>query len=261
MTSNYTAKPGPPCWYELGTSDIDGAAAFYSAVLGWTVQKAGGDGFDYGLAHDADGNGVAGLMSLSDQEGTPPPNWVFYLEVADADDAARAVTSAGGSVLKVPADIPGVGRFAVVADPQGAAFAIMAPRPPEEPPSTRAFAPERAGHGSWHELTTTEPDTALGFYEKAFGWSADERLDMGEHGHYQLFRIEGDRAGGIMGLMENPQPVWLSYFTVDSVDAAIERARAAGGQLAAGPNEAPGGIFTAVLVDPQGAAVGISGGK
>ena len=259
MASTYTARPGPPCWYELGTDDLEAASEFYAAVLGWQTANEGGS--DYVVGLDADGNGVAGMMRLADQEGEPPPNWVFYLEVADADASARAVAEAGGAVLMEPRDIPDTGRFAVVADPQGAVFSIMAPRPPEEPPNSRAFEPERIGHGSWHELTTTDPEAAMAFYASVFGWNTGEKLEMGESGGYQIVEIDGQAAGGIMQLGGREGPAWLSYFTVPSVDDALGRARSAGGRIVTGPNEAPGGILTAVITDPQGAGFGISGGR
>ena len=73
MASTYTARPGPPCWYELGADDLEAASEFYAAVLGWQTANEGGS--DYVVGLDADGNGVAGMMRLADQEGEPPPNY------------------------------------------------------------------------------------------------------------------------------------------------------------------------------------------
>ena len=252
-------NPGQPCWYELGTSDLAGAADFYGNVLGWTVTKAPMEGFDYWLANDGDGNGVVGMMSNAAQEGAPP-NWIFYLEVDSADDSAKAITEAGGAIVMPPADIPGTGRYAIATDPQGAYFGILEPLPMEgSEPSVRAFDQARVGHGNWHELSTTDPEAALGFYERVFGWTRGEVMPMGESGDYLIFGAGGGDFGGVMGLLGKPHPAWLCYFGADGVDGGVERVKASGGQVQFGPNEVPGGAWTVVATDPQGAFFGFVG--
>lgn len=260
-TTAGTARAGLPCWYELGTTDLDGAARFYETVLDWQVQESGVEGFDYRIASSGGGNGVAGLMALGEQEGNPPPNWIFYLEVEDCDAAGQAVTAGGGTLLKEPADIPGTGRFAVCADPQGAVFGILHPLPMENPPTTRAFEPERAGHGCWHELTASDPSAAMDFYAKVLGWNAGESMDMGDDGPYQLADIAGQRAVGIMNLLGMPAPAWLPYFNVVDIDATAARVTGEGGTVHHGPTEVPGGGYVIIATDPQGARFGASGPK
>ena len=120
---------GTPCWYELATSqgNLGAAEDFYGKVLGWTVQDAGMEGFDYHLAR-SDGENVAGLMVMPPDAGAMPPAWMIYFAVDDADKAAADIAAAGGTVHREPADIPGTGRFAVAADPQGAWFAVVGPK-------------------------------------------------------------------------------------------------------------------------------------
>lgn len=199
--------PSLPCWYELEVPDLDQAASFYASALGWQVAGAGMPGFDYRIASTSEGNGVAGMMSTADQQGGPPPNWVFYLEVAECDQIAERVTDLGGQVLKAPADIPGTGRFAVLADPQSAAFGILQPLPMETPPNTRAFELDRQGHGNWQELATTDPEAALAFYAELFGWTQGEGMEMGTGGTYQFIHAGEPMIGGVMGLMGSPHPV------------------------------------------------------
>ncbi len=254
---SYTATTsGFPCWYELGTSDLDGAAAFYEAVLGWKVVSAGMPELDYRLGNAPDGFGVAGLM---DAEGAPSA-WRFYLEVADCDAAAATVSATGGTIVMPPADIPGTGRFAVALDPQGAVFALLAPAPMGgEAPSVGAYAPELVGHGAWQELSTPDPEAAFGFYATLVGWTKGTTLDMGTDGVYQLVQAQGNDVGGLMVPGSGQGPAWLCYFTVDSTAAAVERIKAAGGSVLHGPAEVPGGAFIAIAVDPQGAAFGVTG--
>ena len=252
---------GTPCWYELCTAKgaLGAADDFYGKVLGWTVEDAGMEGFTYHLAR-SDGDLVAGLMEMPDDAGAMPPLWMIYFAVDDADQAAADIRAAGGAVHREPADIPGTGRFAVVGDPQGAGFGILAPAPMEEgPPAGSAFDQGKAGHGNWHELMTTDPDAGFRFYAGLFGWEKSQAMDMGEMGTYQLFSHDGTDIGGMMGLGNAPVPCWLPYFGIPGITEAIARIEAGGGRIAHGPMEVPGGAFIAVAQDPQGAWFAVVG--
>jgi len=261
MTETMTEMQGTPCWYELGTSDLEGAQRFYGALLGWSVKDAGMPGFDYRLASHG-GDLVAGMMALADQTGAPPPNWTIYFAVDDCDGTAAAVTAAGGKVYVEPADIPGTGRFAVLADPQGAVFGVLQPLPMEEgSEGGNAFDQKKESHGNWNELMTSDPEAGFGFYSGLFGWTKSTAVDMGDLGTYQVFAHQGADIGGMMGLGNSPVPCWLAYFGVNGVDAAIGRIGDNGGKLVHGPHEVPGGAFIAVAQDPQGAYFAVVGPK
>jgi len=252
-----TAPTGTPCWYELTTSDPDGAQEFYAAVLGWTIAPAANPGMDYRLASAA-GDMVAGLW----RPDTPmPPFWMVYFTVNDCDAAAAAITAAGGRVHKEPADIPGTGRFAVVTDPQGAVFGLLQTLDAKG----NAFDQKQAGHGNWHELMTANPTAAMGFYAKLFGWQPGTIMDMGAMGSYALFRHADADVGGMMRLapgMPGPGvPFWLPYFGVAGIDAAVARVVNAGGKIVNGPHEVPGGAFIAVATDVHGAMFAMVGPK
>ncbi len=254
---------GTPCWYELATAKgaLGGAEEFYGTVLGWTASDAGMEGFTYHLA-SSDGDMVAGLMEMPDDAGGMPPFWMIYFAVEDADKAAAAIEAAGGKIHRAPADIPGTGRFAVVGDPQGAGFGILQPVQMENgPPAGGAFDQKKAGHGNWNELMTTDPAAGFAFYHDLFGWEKSQTVDMGEMGTYQVFSHGEADIGGMMGLGMAPMPCWLPYFGINGVSAAIERIEAAGGKLAHGPAEVPGGAFIAVAQDPQGAWFAVVGPK
>jgi predicted enzyme related to lactoylglutathione lyase len=254
---------GTPCWYELATSagNLGAAETFYGAVLGWTAKDAGMEGVEYHLA-SVDGEMVAGLMVMPEDAGEMPPFWMIYFAVDDADKAAADIAAAGGRVHRAPADIPGTGRFAVVGDPQGAGFGILQPEPmPGQEGAGRAFDQQKAGHGNWNELMSSDPEAAFGFYSGLFGWQKSQAVDMGPMGTYQVFSHDGSDIGGMMGLGNSPVPAWLPYFGANGVLAAIERITAAGGKLAHGPMEVPGGAFIAVAQDPQGAWFAVVGPK
>lgn len=253
---------GKPCWYELSTSagNLGAAEDFYGKVLGWTCADAGMEGFDYHLA-TSDGDMVAGLMVTPGDAGEVPPHWLVYFGVDDADKATADTGAAGGRTYMAPADIPGTGRFAVLADPQGAAFGVLAPIPMEDGGVGNAFDQQKAGHGNWNELMTTDPVAGFGFYSGLFGWGRGQAIDMGGMGTYQVFTHDGTDIGGMMALGASPVPAWLAYFGTNGVSAAIERIRAAGGTVAHGPTEVPGGAFIAVAQDPQGAWFAVVGPK
>lgn len=245
---------GHPLWFDLATAKGELAAAgrFYATVMGWQIADSGMEGDPYHLAA-TDGDMVAGLMEIPDTMAGTPPCWTLYLGVDDADRAAAAIRAAGGSIRSEPADIPGTGRFAICADPQGAAFGILAPLAADDDRATQAFDQNKAGHGNWTELMSSDPKAGLDFYTGLFGWQPSDAMDMGDMGTYQLFRHDGANIGGMMGLGQAPRPFWQVYFGVNGVNDAIRRVKDAGGTIQHGPHEVPGGAHIAIATDPQGA--------
>lgn len=255
---------GTPCWYELATHPeaMEAAAGFYEGVFGWSVTDAGMEGFDYRLARSG-GETVAGLMPMPGDAVGMPPFWMIYFAVDDADATAAAITDAGGQIHHAPADIPGTGRFANAADPQGAAFGILAPAPMEPgcEGSGNAFDQKQAGHGNWNELRSTAPEAGFAFYSGLFGWQKSTAVDMDSDHVYQLFSHGGTDIGGMTGLGDAPLSCWMPYFGVNGVEAAIGRIEAGGGEKIHGPTEVPGGAFIAIARDPQGAHFAVVGPK
>lgn len=155
----------------------------------------------------------------------------------------------GGKVCHAPTDIPDIGRFAMVADPQGAAFYLFKPsRSGERIP---AKGPGQIG---WHELHTSDWPKAFEFYNTMFGWLKGEGVDMGPLGTYQLFTINGAAVGGMINSpAATVHPFWLYYFTVDDIDAAAARIGESGGKVMQEPHQVPGGDWILQATDPQGA--------
>ena len=202
----------------------------------------------------ADALPAAGLMALTKQacDAGARSGWVGYVGVDDVDACAARVTRAGGAVHAAPTDIPTVGRFAVVADPQGAVICLF--KPTEAMPQPPAGTPPRIGSVGWHELLATDGDKAFAFYADLFGWSKAEAMDMGAMGTYQLFTVGGSPIGGMMTKPAAvPAPFWAYYFQVDAIGAALRRLEAAGGTIINGPMEVPGGSWIVQELDPQGA--------
>lgn len=249
---------GRPCWFELMTPALAPARDFYSTVFDWQVSDAGMPDFTYLLAQAGDAM-VAGMMDRTDPQ--MPGAWMVYLAVDDVDATAAAIARDGGAVHEAPDDIPGTGRFAIVADPQGAVFGLLTMLPMDPPPESGAFDRDRAGHGRWIDLRTPDPAAALAFYGRHFGWRKDGAMPMGEAGDYLLFARDGGPIGGIMPLMGAPAPAWQPYFGVVDVAATIARVKAGGGSLRHGPNEVPGPALVVQATDPQGIAFAFVGPK
>src|SRR5688500_16253497 len=114
--------PGTFSWIELGTSDPAGAKKFYQSIFGWTAMDVPmGPEFVYTILQ-LEGQDVGALYKLMPDQVSMgvPPNWLSYVEVQSADDAAGKAKQLGGSVVVEPMDVPQSGRFAVIQDPQGA---------------------------------------------------------------------------------------------------------------------------------------------
>lgn len=250
-------KQGDFVWYELCTTDPVAAADFYSKVVGWTTRPSGLPGMDYTLACLGD-HQVAGIMTLPPAEMPPRPVWLGYIAVDDVDAKATEIKAAGGGLHRAPQDIPAIGRFAVVSDPQGAVFMLF--KGAGEPPP--ALAMMQTGSVGWHELHTSDRETGWTFYERMFGWTKDTTHDMGPMGQYQMFRASAAPIGGIMTDSQSaPHPYWLYYFVVDDIDTGLERVKANGGALLFGPQEVPGGAWIVNAQDPQGGAFALVGMK
>ena len=239
-------------WYELMTPDAPAAIAFYAEAIGWNTQDSGLPGPSYTLVKVGDAQ-VGGIMSMPAelQAIGAPPAWSAYIAVDDVDAMAARVLAAGGKVLRPADDIPEIGRFAVVADPQNASFVLFKPLRDDPPPLPPAEAPGTVG---WHELRAMDGASVFQFYATLFGWTQGEGMDMGPLGTYQLFEIDGVPSGAVMTKEPDaPTPGWRYYLRVDAIDAAIERVRKLGGTLLMGPEEVPGGLWVAHARDPQGA--------
>ena len=246
-------------WYELMTTDTRAAKDFYGSVVGWGSEVASMPGMDY-IIFTADTGQVGGLMTLPAEAKKmgAPPSWMGYVAVDDVDAATVRVKELGGSVHMPPTDIPNVGRFAVVADPQKAAFVVFKSSNPQ--PGKRVDFGTPGGVG-WHELFAIDWEKAFAFYGALFGWTKDQAMDMGEGvGMYQLFAHDGRQIGGMFNKpAEVPATFWVYYFVIGDIDAGVDRVTKGGGKILNGPMEVPGGMFIVQGLDPQGAMFALLG--
>src|SRR6185312_12444539 len=154
-------------WHELMTTDTDAAAAFYSKVVPWKTQDSGMPSYTLWMAGKTQVGGLTGLPADGTDSGTPP-HWIVYVATPDVDATVAEAQRLGGKVLKGATDIPNMGRYAVLTDPQGATFAVYSP--PGSAPEGADSAGGGPGEFTWHELATTDQGAALDFYVELFGW-------------------------------------------------------------------------------------------
>jgi uncharacterized protein len=233
-------------WQDLMTNDVDGAIKFYTQVTGWKTMPWAENQQPYTMWAVGE-TPIGGVMANNPEAAGMPPMWLAYISTPDTDATVKRAVESGAKVHVEPRDIPTVGRFAVLQDPQGAAFAAFTPLKEQDmkAPAVSGFA--------WRELGTTDGGAAFDFYSKLFGWQKSDAMDMGPAGVYQMFGMGGAPVGGIYTKPANQgPPAWLNYISVDSVKAAEDRIKNAGGQVIQSPMEVPGGGWILVGTDPQG---------
>ena len=252
-------EAGRFAWYELMTTDIASAKAFYGKVLGWNSLDASTPDLAYTLFTMGEAP-VSGLMDLPAQarKKGATPRWIGYVAVDDVDAVARRFKRLGGTVYVSPTDT-NIGRIAVVADPQTANFALVSGL---KPAPRRTGELGEVGHVGWHELLADDWNKAFAFYGELFGWQKADDDEIGSTEKYQLFAAGGQTMGGMFNKRPmEPIAFWLYYFSVEDVDAAMERVKKGGGRVFEGPYELPHGSWIARCRDPQGAAFALQGNR
>jgi uncharacterized protein len=251
-------------WYELITPDPEGAKAFYDAVVGWNIGPAVAEYNGYRMIGRSDGGFAGGVFQLSDEmaQHGGRPTWLGYIFVPDTDAAVRDIEQAGGKTFMGPMDVPNVGRIAMLADPQGAPFYVMKPIPPANDPNAKSdvFSVDQPQRIRWNELSSTDQDAAVDFYQRQFGWVQEGAMPMGDMGDYRFIYANGVRIGAIMRKPpQRPVSAWSYYIGVDDIDRAVEAVTDGGGQILHGPIEIPGGEYSLNGMDPQGAMFALVG--
>jgi predicted enzyme related to lactoylglutathione lyase len=222
---------------ELRTTNADGARAFYQSVLG----------------HDR-----AVIWPLHEQALArgARPHWLGHLDVTDLELTTEQFVARGATPIGPVRPTHDGGRLVVMHDPGGALLAVSAlPVDPGSVESGTSSVPV-----VWHVLNTKDVARAQANYCELFGWALTSRLDLGVHGTFQQFAWQpgGESVGALGDIGGRPgvHPQWLFFFATDSLDAALNATRAAGG-VALEPITLPDGTRAGVCGDPQGAAFGL----
>lgn len=245
---------GAPNWLDLGTPDLDGATAFYTALFGWGYEAGGPETGGYGM-FTLDGKSVGGVMTVPEEQSKA--SWSVYFRSADVDATARLVEKSGGSAPFAPMDVLEFGRMGGFTDRGGAYFGIWQPK-------------QLAGLGvagdtgslCWAELYTPDVPAAAAFYAAVLGWESSQVPYPDGGGSYTVVRTSGggeeSSFGGLVPLDAVPVravvgPHWLPYIEVEDCDATVAEVERLGGKLTLAPLEMEGVGRFANVTDPCGA--------
>ena len=262
--------PGVPCWVDTSQPDPQAALPFYRDLFGWefeNVMQEGSEG-QYFIGRIRGGD-VAAIGSIP--EGAPSmATWNTYVWVDSADETADRVRRAGGAVVMEPFDVMNAGRMAVLADTEGATFNVW-----QAMDHKGATVVNEHGSLNFNGLVTRNPEGAEAFYGAVFGWKTlvlpgslmwtlpgyGDHLEARNPGLRQQMAQMG-APEGFIDVVATLNPIadddsetpahWSVTFAADNADAAAARASELGGEVVAGPFDAPW-TRLAVIKDPQGA--------
>jgi hypothetical protein len=246
-----TALPGRFVWHDLTTGDTKRGIEFYKGLFGWTVEEWKTDKGTYPMFKSGE---LAWGGAMDPQMPGVPPHWLCYVSVADVDRACQAASRMGGKVVLPAMDIPEVGRFAVVTDPQGAVFAPFTgvQEMPEPPPE------RKPGEFCWYQLRAGDPKALVGFYAELFGWD----IRPGTAGGQPVLQVSrGGTPIADFVAIKGDGAHWLPYVVVDELGAALARAEKLGGLVAHPATDLPGMGCYAHVTDPVGASIGLWAGN
>lgn len=258
--------PGVPCWVDTNQPDPQAACRFYADLFGWEVEQVLPDG-GYAIGRIRGGD-VAGVASIPD-DAPPVATWNTYVWVDSADETAARARQAGGQATE-PVDVLDAGRMSVITDPEGATCCAWQPK-------AHRGAQVVNEHGSlnFNTLATRDLDGAKAFYGAVFGWEAlalpsgimwtlpgyGDHLEAATPGLREQMAAMG-APDGFIDVVAAVEPIadddattpahWGVTFGVDDADETAARAKDLGGEVVAGPVDAPW-VRMAVIRDPQGA--------
>lgn len=249
---------GKMVWAELVTPDLAAARAFYTGLFGWTFREFRGAGSDYAVAY-LDGHPVAGLLQRrAGSQGAPEnvrqASWLTFLAVDDLDQAVRTALEHGGRQIHPPRAFSGRGRQAVIADPQGAVFALLSSSSGDPPD---LLAP--VGGWVWCALLATDAGADAAFLQSVLGYEvyalpAEDGLE-----HLVLATDDNARASvnTLPAHFTHHRSHWLDFIRVSDTGAAVASAVRLGGRILVETHADRHGGMVAVVADPAGAAIGL----
>ena len=238
--------PGVIVWRELHADSLEKADAFYTALADWTgkTQQMEGMG-DYVVWRQGE-KMLAGAMNKPNAEA--PPHWLDYFYTEDLEATVDTIVEEGGTVIMGPSEIPGMGRFAIAADPTGAVFAPFHSNwkeaPTDERPDDFTFC--------WTQVNSTDMHASAAFFAKVFNWEVNEMpgddevvsLNVGEHSIISVMQMPEDS--------EAPSH-FIDYLAVPDIAEYHEKATGLGAMGYVPPTDIPTMGAFSVLADTNGA--------
>lgn len=249
MADVTSIQPGNFSWVELGTSDAVGAKQFYTTLFDWTTveNEMGGDIGTYYI-FQKNGKDAAAMYQLGGDMQGMPPNWMSYVAVSSADEAAAKANSLGARGVHGPFDVYDMGRMAVIQDSQGAHIAVWQAK-------THSGVGVRDEEDTlcWNELQARDVAAGKAFYPQLFGWRMKESPD------YTEWYLGEHAIGGMLPSQAPPEvpAYWLPYFAVANCDTSVDKAKSAGAHVIVPPMDIERVGRFSVLADPQGAVFAV----
>ena len=246
--------PGKVVWADLVTPDLASAQSFYGSLFGWTFQQIHAGKSDYAVVL-AGGRPIGGIL----QRPVPPgehrqPAWLTFLAVKDVDAADRVALSHGAKSVSEPKTYAGRGRQAVLTDPEGAVFALLAPAG-GDPPDDLA----EPGEWIWSALLSKDPAQSAAFYQNVFGYDVFD-ADSDDGSEHMVLSSDNYARASVNTLPAGSarrHPHWLNFIRVTGAAEAAKKAVSLGGRILVEPHDdGPGGLW-AVISDPAGAPIGV----
>jgi len=240
-------RHGQFTWRELLCPDPARARAFYGELLGWSFEDMPMPSGPYTIA-SLGARQIAGIWKMP-PDAPFPPNWGGYVSVASADRAIQTATELGATLLMPAQSVEGVGRFAPLRDPTGAAFSVLEPSAPGDP------APERpAGHDfCWESLSTTDVEKAKAFYGAVVGWKIDAAPSSG----MPLFSAGAKQVADIQPAQPGGHSAWLSHVLVEKLEPARDRVVKLGGKVVVPVIDIEKVGRMTIVADPMGAVLSL----
>jgi len=264
--ANQEHHTGKMIFTELVTPDLAAAKQFYGGLFGWTFRDSNVGAMPYAEALLA-GHPVAGLLQKPIPAGEQHQSaWLSFFSVPDVDAAAQTAVRSGAKILFDPHSFPDRGREAVLADPQGAVFAVLASSSGDPPD---VLAPD--GAWIWSSLITTDPDSDAAFYKTLLGYDIFQLPPLGAtrasthapaqtDGEHLLLASENYARASVNSPPPNLarfHPHWINFARVEDADAMAAKAVALGGRVLVAPRVDRHGGKIALIADPQGTPFGL----
>jgi predicted enzyme related to lactoylglutathione lyase len=245
---------GKVVWADLVTPNLAAAEHFYGDLFGWTFQTIHTGDSDYAVAL-ANGRPVGGLYQKAVPEGELRQSaWLTFIAVRDIDGAKRTAVAGGGKVVADTRNYPARGRQAVLTDPEGATFAILASSSGDAPDLLAA-----PGEWIWSSLLSKDPGTEAAFYQKVFSYDVfDLASDDGlEHLILSSDDFARASANALPRDSARRRPHWLNFIRVSNTADTVAKVVQSGGRVLVEPHVDRHGGQVAVVADPAGAPFGL----
>ena len=250
-------QPGRIIWHDLLTDKPAESRRFYEALFGWEFESIGPN---FGAIASANytlirhnGELIGGMIDES-RLGTTEEisQWIALMSTDDIDRTVATLQRAGGKVFTPPTDLADRGRIAVVADPQGAVFALLETRdgdPVETEPGINGFL--------WNEVWSDDTEAAKAFYSDLVGLESGSNPVAGEEAYEYMRDGDSPRFGVLRKPVDDITPLWATYVRVEDPAALVARVEELGGRVLLDTQERAAGVKVALIADPSGAGIAL----